>query len=84
MLIDSHAHLNFEAFVLDTRYSLNLLILMGITTMVGALIYILISYLLGSQELQVLIRVIKRRKFTPVSEKEMEQIAPQASGDVEV
>lgn len=67
--------LNFERFVLDTRYTLNLLILTVITATIGLSVYLLISFLLRSEELYVLINVIRRRSFK-APRKEEEPLAP--------
>lgn len=49
-----------EAFVLDTRYTVNLILLTMFVGIVGVGIYILLSYFLKVQELNVVVRFIKR------------------------
>lgn len=71
--------LDFESFVIDTRYTSNLIILTGITALVGGIAYLAVSFALGSEELKDLIAVVKRRKFS-VSKKEQEPIT-RTSGD---
>lgn len=69
--IDAARNLNFENFVLDTRYTPNLIILTVITTLVGVIIYLLMSYLFKSQELAQILSIIKRRNLkAPVEETE--------------
>jgi putative peptidoglycan lipid II flippase len=77
-------NLNFEGFVLDTRYTFNLIVLTTVTALIGGLIYLGVAYLLRSDELLVLVNVIKYRRFAPVPKKEQEQVAPVASDNVEV
>lgn len=54
----------FENFVLDTRYTLNLLILTLIVAAFGLFIYILTSIILKSDELISLSRAISLRQFS--------------------
>jgi len=76
--IDLTTSLNFERFVIDTRYTGNLIILSGITTVVGLLVYVLVSYLLGSRELMLMIKLVKTRKFEGLDE----EIEPVSAGSV--
>lgn len=55
--------LNFESFVLDTRYTWNLLILTGFTLAAGGLLYIFILFIMKSEELSTFIHIIKGRRF---------------------
>lgn len=55
--------LDFEAFVIDTRYTFNLIILTAVTALIGGLVYILVSFAIGSDELKDFIALAKRRKF---------------------
>lgn len=61
--------LPFEMFVLDTRYSGNLLVLTSIVGLVGLLVYVLILKLLKSKDLDVFTNLVKRifkgNKFIP-------------------
>ena len=69
----SAINLPFERFVLDTRYTLNLLILTFIVAAVGMAIYFGISYLAKSEELVLLFSTVRRifqRKKVIVSSKE--------------
>ena len=52
----------FEKFVLDTRYTLNLLFLTASVGIVGFLVYILVAWILRSGELVTFINLLK--KFT--------------------
>jgi putative peptidoglycan lipid II flippase len=78
--IEATKNLPFEKFVLDTRYTANLLILTAIVTLVGILVYIFISALLKSEELGVFLNLIKRtfvkRQIAPIPQKETETLAP--------
>jgi putative peptidoglycan lipid II flippase len=71
--IDALKNLNFENFVLDTRYTFNLLVLTVITASVGMVVYIIVLALLRSEELALLTRIIQTRAFSKV-EKEEEPI----------
>lgn len=68
------ANLPFEKFVLDTRYTVNLLILTTIVGLVGVVVYLTVLYLLKSKELQVFIDLIKRvivkQKYTSMPTEE--------------
>ena len=52
----------FEKFVLDTRYTLNLLFLTVAVGLIGFIVYIFVSWILKSQELKVFVSLA--RKFT--------------------
>lgn len=66
--------LPFERFVLDTRYTVNLLILTGIVGLIGVIVYFLLLKILKSKELDTFINLFKRmlvgQKFTtaPIEE----------------
>lgn len=63
----SPTNLPFESFVLDTRYTINLLILTISVSLVGLLVYVLICVLLRSEEVWYFIRVVKRLITKPLS-----------------
>jgi hypothetical protein len=73
------ANLPFEKFVLDTRYTANLLVLTIIVILAGGIVYFLISYLLKSEELANFVGLIKRslisRKIASVPVKETETVS---------
>lgn len=52
----------FERFVLDTRYTLNLIILTLIVTVLGVAVYLLLSWITKSEELSAFARLIARRR----------------------
>lgn len=54
------ANLPFEKFVLDTRYTGNLLLLTVFVSLVGAGVYLTVSWLLKSEELKNFINLIRR------------------------
>lgn len=70
----------FEKFMLDTRYTGNVIILTGMTFLVGAIIYTLLSLLFRINEaryfLNVAKRVIIKRTLPPLPSKEQEPITP--------
>jgi hypothetical protein len=70
----------FERFMLDTRYTGNVIILTGMTFLVGAIIYTLLSLLFKIPEaryfLRVARRVITKRTLPPLPPKEQEPITP--------
>lgn len=76
--------LNFESFVLDTRYTLNLIILTCVTAFLGIIIYLAMSVILKSQEVFILFNLIKTRSFKLPSKKETETITPTSSDTTQV
>lgn len=58
--INPPENLAFQGFVLDTRYTVNLIVLSAFVSLVGALTYFLISFLLRSNELFYFLNLIKR------------------------
>ncbi len=73
-------NLPFEKFVLDTRYTLNLVILTVAVSLVGTIFYIGFSIFLKSDQVWIFLRVVKRilitRKVAPIPAKEQEPISP--------
>jgi putative peptidoglycan lipid II flippase len=71
----SNINLPFEKFVLDTRYSGNLLILTAFVGLLGVTIYIVLLKLLKSDELDVFSKLIKRmmvgQKFSTAEQEEL-------------
>ncbi len=66
----------FESFVLDTRYTGNLIILTGLVALIGIFLYILVSLLLGSSELKEIWVSLTKRGFWIFPKREVEPIAP--------
>ncbi|QLG69830.1 MAG: Integral membrane protein MviN [Candidatus Woesebacteria bacterium] len=70
--IEAIQKLSFEKFVLDTRYTFNLLILTITVSFLGILVYLILSYALGNKELLTFTNLIKRilpiRKKLKISE----------------
>jgi len=63
--------INFERFVLDTRFTVNLIALTVITSLLGVTIYIVLSFLMKSKELFALARIVKKHQLaTPTKRKE--------------
>ena len=69
-----------EKFVLDTRYTINLLVLTTFVVFVGALVYLGLSLLFKSKELSYFAFLVRRmivgRKAEPIPAKETEPITP--------
>lgn len=78
--IEATKTLPFEKFVLDTRYTANLLILTVIVSVIGFVVYIGISILLRSREVWVFFNLLKRifikRKVSPIPAEEQEPVSP--------
>jgi putative peptidoglycan lipid II flippase len=68
--IDALKNLNFEHFVLDTRYTFNLIVLTTITAIIGILVYIVVLWVLKSEELFVFVRLIRARAFKELEKEE--------------
>lgn len=66
----------FENFVLDTRYTGNLIILTLLVGLAGMAVYILVSFILRSEELYAIGRVIWRRKLLILPAKKTEPLNP--------
>ncbi len=77
--VDSQKEIPFQRFVLDTRYTFNLIILVIGVSVIGFLTYIFVSWILGSQELKVFVRLIK--KFHPVSLKPQQEMISTPQND---
>ena len=58
--LDATRNLPFERFVLDTTFTINLLILTVSVSIIGLLVYIIIAILLRTEEVWVVYRMIKR------------------------
>jgi putative peptidoglycan lipid II flippase len=85
--IEGIENIHFEKFVLDTRYTINVLVLTIFVTAIGGLIYILVSLLLRSKELfyfTVMIGRIFKKKMKPLGEKELEPVVPPSNENPEV
>jgi putative peptidoglycan lipid II flippase len=78
--LDATKNLPFEKFVLDTRYTINVLILTGLVSAIGIFVYLVLAMLLKSEEVRVFFNLIKRmfvkHKIAPIPEKEPEQVTP--------
>jgi len=73
-------YLPFEKFVLDTRYTTNLIILTLVVSILGLIVYVLISLLLKTKEVYYLFNLIKRvvvkRRVEGLSPEEEEFVSP--------
>ncbi len=75
-------NLPFENFVLDTRYTYNLIILTVIVALLGLGVYLLLSYIFKSDELSALVRLIMRKKLPLAESKKESVISPEPDGDM--
>ncbi|MBU0998500.1 murein biosynthesis integral membrane protein MurJ [Patescibacteria group bacterium] len=77
--IEGLENINFERFVLDTRYTVNLLILTVFVVAVGSLVYLITSWIFKSEELQFFLNFLKRIfsniKFKKLPIREMEPMS---------
>ena len=51
---------NFDRFVIDTHYTLNVILLTGEVGLIGLIAYLLVSWLLGVKEVAIFARVLSR------------------------
>lgn len=78
--IDIARDIPFESFVLDTRYTVNLMVLTAFVAVVGAAVYILASIILGSRQVWDFFSLIKgifvKRGIGKIPGKEQEPLTP--------
>jgi putative peptidoglycan lipid II flippase len=78
--VDISNNINFELFVLDTRYTVNLLVLTLFVMAVGGLTYLIILFVLRSRDLSNFFGILKRISLKNRSilavQKEQEPMAP--------
>lgn len=78
--LEATKYIPFENFVLDTRYTVNLIALTVVVSVLGALVYLLIAIILRTDEVWVffnqLRRIFVKGKVSPIPEKEPETVAP--------
>jgi putative peptidoglycan lipid II flippase len=78
--IEAASTLPFEKFVLDTRYTINLLILTTVVSLIGLSIYIGLAVLLKTKEVWVFFNLVKRtlakRGVASIPPREAEPITP--------
>ncbi|KKU12258.1 MAG: Integral membrane protein MviN [Candidatus Woesebacteria bacterium GW2011_GWA1_45_8] len=78
--IEGVRNIVFEKFVLDTRYTANLLILTVFVLVVGAVVYLALSFMFKSRELAYFFGLIRKivvgRRLQPIPAKEQEQVTP--------
>ncbi len=77
--IDIAKNIDFEKFVLDTRYTANLLILTFIVSLVGGVVYLGLAMFLKSREVWNFFNLVRRvlgRRISPIPFKEEEPISP--------
>ncbi len=80
---DNTQTIPFERFVLDTRYTVNLIILTVLVSLIGGVTYIVLSVILKSEQVwnffNLLKRLFARRKAFPIPVKEEETVSPSTS-----
>lgn len=78
--IEATSVIAFEKFVLDTRYTGNLLILTVMVSIIGVLVYLGLAIILGTKEVWIFFDMIKKifvkRRVAPIPTKEQEPVAP--------
>ena len=76
---------SFEKFVLDTRYTVNLIVLTVLVTLVGGLAYLTFSIVFKSDELKYFVNFIRKtfssKKLAAVSERQTEIVSPSLDGE---
>lgn len=81
--IDAARNLPFERFVLDTRYTVNLIILTIFVSFIGAVVYILVCLVLKSDQVWNFFNLVKRvlgKRIEPIPAKEAEPVTPTTDG----
>jgi len=82
--IEASHFLPFEKFVLDTRYTVNLLILTMLVSLIGVSVYLGLAAILRINEVWIFFNLIKRiflrRKVAPIPAKEAEPVSPTPTG----
>lgn len=78
--IESTKFIPFEIFVLDTRYTINLLILTIFVALIGIAVYLGLSVIFRTKEVftffSLVRRVFVKHKVTPIPKEEQEPVAP--------
>lgn len=78
--IESTRVIPFEIFVLDTRYTVNLLALTIMVSIIGVFCYFGVSIILKIEEVRIFFKLFRRvfikHKIAPIPEKEPEPISP--------
>jgi putative peptidoglycan lipid II flippase len=85
--VDATRTFPFERFMLDTRYTGNVIILTGLTFLVGAIIYTLLSLLFRIDEARYFLsvgkRIIIKRMLPPLPPREQEPLTPTTDSQVQ-
>ena len=74
--------INFETFVIDTNYTINLVFLTTVTAIIGILVYIMFGLIFRSKELYAFINILKKRTF--VLKTEDESVSPPPTDSTQV
>lgn len=80
--LDIANNIPFDKFVLDTRYTVNLLLLTILVSLVGGITYIILCILLRSDQVWNFFTLLKRisgHKLDQISPKEQEPVSPTTS-----
>lgn len=75
--------INFETFVIDTSYTINLIFLTAVTAIIGVLVYIMFGFILKSEELFSFINILRKKSFTLTKEEE-EPLSPAPTDTTQV
>lgn len=85
-IIDTTRSIPFERFVLDTRYTANVLVLTALVAAAGLLVYLCISLIVKSDEIWFFFNLVKRmiikRKVEPIPVKKEEPVTPTPTDSV--
>jgi putative peptidoglycan lipid II flippase len=78
--IESAKMIPFEIFVLDTRYTVNLVALTVFVALVGGVTYLGLSIMFRSEQVWIFFRLLRRvfikRKVAPIPSEEVESVVP--------
>ncbi len=77
--LDIATQLPFQRFVLDTRYTTNLIVLTVVTGFVGAGVYFVLLALMRSNELATFISILRTKSFKPSTIDELEPLTSNTS-----
>lgn len=77
--LDIATQLPFQRFVLDTRYTTNLMVLTIVTGVVGAIVYLTLLAFMRSRELATFISILRTKSFTSPAVDELEPLTSNTS-----
>ena len=78
--LEASQYIPFESFVLDTRYTVNLLALTIVVALVGGVVYLIVAMLLRTKEVwtffNLINRVYQKGKISTIPAEEKETVSP--------